>query len=86
MAVYYCPVTMERGFYERLVGLVKRSMQKGIGQKHLTLEQLITFLAEAESIVNTRPLTYVYDEFNYFDSCPFSYVLFPAITDDCHRC
>ena len=26
------------GFYERLVGLVKRSLQKSIGQKQLTLE------------------------------------------------
>ena len=33
------------GFYERLVGLVKCSLQKSIGQKRLTLEQLITILA-----------------------------------------
>ena len=43
---------------------MKRSLQKSIGQKLLTLEQLITILAEVEGIVNTRPLTYVYDEFD----------------------
>ena len=52
------------GFYERLVALVKRSLQKGIGQKQLTLDQLVTILTEVESVVNTRPLTYVYDEFD----------------------
>ena len=52
------------GFYDGLVALVKLSLRKSIGQKRLTLEQLITILAEVEGIVNTRPLTYVYDEFN----------------------
>ena len=52
------------GFYERLVALVKQSLQKSIGQKGLTLDQLITILAEVEGIVNTCPLTYVYDEFD----------------------
>ena len=51
------------GFYERLVEVVKCSLQKSIGQKRLTLEQLITILAEFEGFVNTHPLTYVYDEF-----------------------
>ena len=38
-------------FFERLVGLVKRSLQKSIGQKRLTLEQLITILAEVEGML-----------------------------------
>ena len=50
------------GFYERLVGLVKRSLRKAMGQRCFTIDQLITILTEVEAIVNTRPLTYVYDE------------------------
>ena len=46
------------GFYDGLVALVKLSLRKSIGQKRLTLEQLITILAEVEGIVNTHPLTY----------------------------
>ena len=52
------------GFYERLVGLVKRSLRKAMGPRRFTFEQLITILAEVEAIVNTRPLTYVYDDFD----------------------
>ena len=52
------------GFFERLVGLVKRCLRKGIGVKRLTLDQFVVILAEVEAVVNTRPLTYVYDDFN----------------------
>ena len=50
------------GFYERLVGLVKRCLRKGIGLKRLTLDQFVVMLAEVEAVINTRPLTYVYEE------------------------
>jgi len=51
------------GFFERLVGLVKRALRKGIGSKRLTLDQFVVVLAEVEAVVNTRPLTYVYEDF-----------------------
>ena len=51
------------GFYERLVGLVKRSLRKGFGLKKLTLDQFEVILAEIEAVINTRPLTYIYEEF-----------------------
>ena len=35
------------GFYERLVGIVKRSLRKAIGKVCLTSEQLLTILKEA---------------------------------------
>ena len=52
------------GFYERLVGLVKRSLRKSIGRRMLTLIQLQTVLKEAEAVVNCRPLVYVDDDVN----------------------
>jgi len=50
------------GFYEHLVGVVKRCLRKGLGKKRLTLEQLIAILTEVEATINTRPLTYVYED------------------------
>lgn len=50
------------GFYERLVGLVKRSLRKTLQRKLLTLVQLQTILKEVEAVVNTRPLVYVGDD------------------------
>lgn len=51
------------GFYERLVGLVKRCLRKAIGTKRLTLEQFVVILTEVEAVLNTRPLTHVYEDF-----------------------
>ena len=42
------------GFYERLVGLVKRTLRKAIGRSSLTNEQLLTVLKESEAVVNSR--------------------------------
>ncbi|XP_052809626.1 uncharacterized protein LOC128238092 [Mya arenaria] len=50
------------GFYERLVGLVKRSLRKSLGRKLLTTIQLQTLLKEIESVVNSRPLVYITDD------------------------
>ena len=52
------------GFYERLVGLVKRSLRKVLRRKCVSLEQLQTLLTEIEAIINSRPLTYVDGDFN----------------------
>ena len=54
------------GFYERLVGLVKRSLRKAIGRICLTNEQLLTLLKEAEAVVNSRPLVYVGNDINSY--------------------
>ena len=47
------------GFYERLVGLVKRALRKTINRKLLSFIQLQTVLKEVEAVVNSRPLVYV---------------------------
>ncbi|KAH3848563.1 hypothetical protein DPMN_090941 [Dreissena polymorpha] len=43
------------GFYERLVGLVKRSLRKSVGRNLLTEIQMQTLVKEVESVVNSRP-------------------------------
>jgi hypothetical protein len=52
------------GGYERLVGIVKRSLRKSLGHKFLTLVQMQTLLKEVEVTANSRPLVYVNDEIN----------------------
>ena len=52
------------GVYERLVGIVKRSLRKSLGHKFLTLIQLQTLLKEIEATVNSRSLVYLNDDIN----------------------
>ena len=52
------------GFYERLVGSVKRTLKKVLGRTLVSLTQLQTLLKEIQAILNTRPLTYVGSEFD----------------------
>ena len=54
------------GFYERPVGIVKRSLRKAIGKVCLTSEQLLTILKEAEAVINSRPLVYVGEDINSY--------------------
>ena len=50
------------GFWERMVRSVKRCLRKIIGKATLRLEKLNTILVEVESVINCRPLAYVYDD------------------------
>ncbi|XP_053380514.1 uncharacterized protein LOC128548907 [Mercenaria mercenaria] len=52
------------GYYERLVGIVKKVFRKTLGRRLLTLIQLQTLVKEAEAVVNSRPLVYVGDDVN----------------------
>ena len=51
-----------RGFYERLVGLVKSCIKKVISRACLSFEELNTVIVEFEGVLNGRPLTYLSDE------------------------
>lgn len=61
------------GFWERLVRSVKRVLKKVIGRSKFNYDELSTILAEVESLVNARPITYIYD---YEES--ISYPLSPS--------
>ena len=50
------------GFWERLVQTVKRSLRKILFRASVTYEELETVLVNVEGIVNSRPLTYIYDD------------------------
>ena len=50
------------GFFEICVKLVMRPLRKVLGNAKLTYEQLETVSVEIEGVLNSRPLTYVYDE------------------------
>ncbi|GFX93937.1 integrase catalytic domain-containing protein [Trichonephila clavipes] len=50
------------GFWERLIGLVKRTLRKTLGKTSLNYEEMYTVLCDCESLINSRPLTYVTDD------------------------
>ena len=52
------------GFYERLIREVKTALKKVLGRQTLTMEELRTVICEVEGVLNSRPLTYVSDEFD----------------------
>ncbi|GBN18015.1 hypothetical protein AVEN_157137-1 [Araneus ventricosus] len=51
------------GFYERLIRSVKLALRKTLGKTSLCREELETLLIEIEGVLNSRPLTYVFSEF-----------------------
>ena len=55
------------GWWERLVGVIKSSLRKTLGLQSVSRIELETVLHEVEGIVNSRPLTFVGDEFDSGD-------------------
>ncbi|GBM09627.1 hypothetical protein AVEN_223462-1, partial [Araneus ventricosus] len=52
------------GYWERMVQITKIALRKILGRALVSFEELQTILAEIEAIINSRPLTYVYNEPN----------------------
>ena len=47
------------GAFERMVQSTKRCLKKMVGQASLTPDELLTAIVEIESILNSRPLSYI---------------------------
>ena len=47
------------GFYERLIGIMKRSLSKSIGSSLLTYDEFRETLLDVECFMNDRPLNYI---------------------------
>ena len=60
MITAYAP--WQGGIYERMVGTFKKAFKKAVGQKILTLEELRTTVTEAEAVVNSRPISWIYSD------------------------
>ncbi|GFW47008.1 integrase catalytic domain-containing protein [Trichonephila clavipes] len=65
----YWQFIMERapwwgGFYERLIRTVKLALRKTVGRATLFRDELETLLIEIEGVLNSRPLTYIFSEFD----------------------
>lgn len=50
------------GWWERLIRLMKDLLKRVLGQACLNYEEMITVLADCESIINSRPLTYMSEQ------------------------
>ena len=46
-------------WWEQLIRLLKQLLRKTLGKALLTCKELVTVLCDCESIINSRPLTYV---------------------------
>ena len=61
------------GFWERLIRCTKRCLTKVVGRAFLSYYELETILAEIDNVINSRPLTYLFD-----DTEGISYPLTPS--------
>ena len=71
------------GFYERLIGITKLCLNKCMGKSRLTYDKIATFSVKAESIINSRLLTYVDNDLNNDVLTPSQLVCGCKLNDKC---
>ena len=49
------------GFIERVVGLYKSAIKRVVGRARLDYQEFITLISELNGMLNSRPISYVYD-------------------------
>ena len=74
------------GFWERLIGVLKRLLRRTLKKSCLNYEEMATVLVDCEAIINSRPLTFMSDnkqdvnpltpsmflqEINHIEQCRF---------------
>lgn len=50
------------GWWERLIGILKKLLRRTLGNVRLDYEEMLTILYECESVINSRPLTYLSED------------------------
>jgi hypothetical protein len=50
------------GFIERMVGSVKTVLRKALYRTFMSYDEMSTLLKQIESVINSRPITYLYDD------------------------
>ena len=64
------------GFYERLVRSIKLPLRKVLGNAKINTEEFNTILISIESILNNRPITYIYNTPEEFSPlCPSHFLV-----------
>ena len=64
------------GLLERLISIVKGSLQKVFHKRSVTREELLTTLVEIEAVVNNRPLLYLRDDSRACEALTPSHLLY----------
>lgn len=69
------------GFYERMIGVVKRCLRKALHNRRVSVDELHTLLVEIEARINNRPLTYLQENIDEPEALTPNHLLFGSTID-----